>query len=104
WRLRRRAGWCGSGSASTIRTSASSVDTGSTPVAEELDPVPHTRGSRGGAETQDPAQLLADREPLLWRQNHSSVFSPGNGPLRVKPIEIRDVERVEHAPMFGGKG
>jgi hypothetical protein len=76
----------------------------STPIAEELDLVPHTRGSCDRAKTQDAAQLLADREPLLRRQNHSSVFSPSTGPLRVKSIEIRDVEREEDTPMFGGKG
>jgi hypothetical protein len=76
----------------------------STPIAEELDLVPHTRGSCGRAKTQDAAQLLADREPLLRHQNHSSVFSPSTGPLRVKSIEIRDVEREEDTPMFGGKG
>ena len=35
------------------------------------------------------------REPLLRRQNHSGVLSPGLDPLGVKSIEIGDVERVE---------
>lgn len=32
------------------------------------------------------------------------MFSPRTGPLREKSIEIRDVEREEDTPMFGGKG
>ena len=75
----------------------------STPIAEELDLVPHTHGGHGRAKTQDAAQLLADREPLLRRQNHTGVLSPGADPLRVKSIEIGDVERVEGTPTFGGK-
>jgi len=66
--------------------------------------VPHTRGGRGSAKTQDAAQLLAEREPLLRRKNDSAMFSLGTGPLRVKSIEIRDVERVEETPMLGSKG
>jgi hypothetical protein len=76
----------------------------STPIAEELDLVPHTRGGHGSAKTQDAAQLLANREPLLWRQNHSGMLSPGIDPLRVKSVEIRHVECVEDTPMFGSEG
>jgi hypothetical protein len=75
----------------------------STPIAEELDLVPHTHGAHGSAKTQDAAQLLANREPLLRRQNHTGMLSPGADPLRVKSIEIGDVERVEGAPTFSGK-
>jgi hypothetical protein len=31
------------------------------------------------------------------------MFSPSADPHRVKAIEIRDVERVEDAPMIGGE-
>lgn len=65
--------------------------------------VPHSRSSRSRAETQDPSQLLANREPLLRRQDHSGMFSSRNDPLGVKPIEIRDVERIENTPLFGGE-
>jgi hypothetical protein len=76
----------------------------STPVAEELGLIPHTRQCHGRAKTQDAAQLLADREPLLLRQNHAGMFAPGSGPLRVKPIEIGYVMRVKHALARRGEG
>ena len=76
----------------------------STPVAEELDLIPHSREGLSGPKMQETAQLLANREPLLRRQNYSGVFSAGADPLRVKSIEIGDVERVEDTPMFGGEG
>src|ERR1019366_2099615 len=75
----------------------------STPVGQELDLVPHLHSGGGRAKTQDSAQLLADREPLPGGQNHSAMFSPSADPHLVKAIEIRDVERVEDAPMLGGK-
>jgi hypothetical protein len=75
-----------------------------TPIAEKLDLVPHTHRGGGRTKTQDPAQLLSYREPLLWRQNHSGMFSPGAGPNGVKSVKIRDVERVEDTPMFDGEG
>src|SRR5207247_8694573 len=56
----------------------------STPMAEKLDLVPHTRRGRAGAKTQDPAQLPAHREPLLRRQNHAGMLASGTDPLRVK--------------------
>jgi hypothetical protein len=62
--------------------------------------IPHTHGSGGCAKKQNAAQLLADREPLLRRQNHTGMISPGSEPLRVKPIEIGDVERVKDTPTF----
>ena len=86
-----------------VRAGPRRVRLGSTPIAEELDLVPHTRAGGGRAKTQDAAQLLADREPLLRGQNHSGMFSPSRDPLRMKSIEIRDVER-EDTPLFGGKG
>jgi hypothetical protein len=52
---------------------------------------------------QDAAHLLANREPLLWRQNHAGMISPGTDPLRVEAIEIGHVERVQDTPTFGGE-
>lgn len=77
------------------------VLSGSTPIAEELDLVAHTLGGRGRPKMQDSAHLFSDREPLLGRQNHSSMFSPSAHPLEVKPIEIRDVKRIQDTPMAG---
>ena len=31
------------------------------------------------------------------------MFSPSAGPNRVQSIEIRDVERIEDTPLFGGE-
>jgi hypothetical protein len=76
----------------------------STPIAEELDVVPHSRDGRSGAKTQEAAQLLANREPLLLRQNYTGMLSPGSDPLRMKSIEIGHVERVEDTFTFGGEG
>ena len=76
----------------------------STPIAEELDLVPHGRHGRSGAKMQEAAQLLANREPLLRRQNHTGMLSPGADPLRVQSIEIGHVERVEDTPTFSGEG
>ena len=76
----------------------------SNPIAEELDLAPHTPDGYGRAKTQDAAQLLANREPRLRDQNHAGVLSPGTDPLRVKSIEIGDVERVEDTPTFRGEG
>ena len=53
---------------------------------------------------QEAAQLLANREPLLRRQNHAGMPSPGADPLRVKAIEIGHVECVEDTPALGGEG
>lgn len=53
---------------------------------------------------QNTAQLLADREPLLWSQDDARMLSPGVRPLRVQPIEIGSIERVQHAIAFCGKG
>jgi hypothetical protein len=48
----------------------------STPIAEELNLVPHSVGRNGSAETQDAVQLLANREPLLRRENHAVCSRP----------------------------
>ena len=53
------------------------------------------KGGGGRPKTQDAAQLHAEREPLLRRQNHTGPLSPGTDPLAVKSIEIGDVERIE---------
>lgn len=74
------------------------------PTAEEFDLVPHIRGRHGRAKTQDAAQLLANRESLLRRQNHAGMFSPGTDPLAVKPIEIAGVEGVEDTLICRGEG
>ena len=76
----------------------------SAPIAEELDLVPHTLAGRGRAKTQDPAQLLAHGEPLLRRQNYAGMLASGTDPLRVKSIEIGDVERVEDTLAFSSEG
>jgi hypothetical protein len=66
--------------------------------------VPHSRDSRSGAKTQEAAQLLANREPLLRRQNHTGMLPPGAGLWRVKSIGIGHVERGEGTFTFGGEG
>jgi hypothetical protein len=73
-------------------------------IAEEFDAVPHTRGGRRRAKAQDAAQLLADREPLLRRQDDTGMLSPGNNPLHVKSMEIGNVERIEDTVMCRGEG
>src|ERR1700693_5630184 len=75
-----------------------------TAIAEEFDLVAHTHRGRGRAKIQDAAQLLAYGEPLLRRQNHTGMLSPGTDPLRVKSMEIGDVERVEDTFMRCGEG
>ena len=76
----------------------------STPIAEELHLIPHGRDGHSGAKMKDAAQLLSNREPLLRRQYHSRMFSPSPEPLRVKPLEIGDIEGVEDAFAFGSEG
>jgi hypothetical protein len=48
-----------------------------------LDLVPHLRRVRGRAKKQDAAQLLANRESLLRRQNRAGMLSSGTDPLGV---------------------
>lgn len=62
--------------------------------------VPHTRGGRDRAKTQNAAQLLPDREPLLRRQDHTGMLPPGADPLRVKTIEIGNVVCIENTLTF----
>jgi hypothetical protein len=76
----------------------------STPIAEELDFVPHGRDGQSGTKVKDTAQLLANREPLLRRQDYTGMVSPGTDPLRVKSIEVGHVERVEDTLAFGSEG
>jgi hypothetical protein len=45
--------------------------------------VPHLRRVRGRAKKQDAAQLLANRESLLRRQNRAGMLSSGTDPLGV---------------------
>jgi hypothetical protein len=47
---------------------------------------------------------LLTRAALLRSQNHTRVVSTGSEPLRVKSIEIRDVERIEDTLLFSSKG
>jgi len=96
-------GWRAAREGADSRLAGDKVYRLSTPVTEELDPVPHGRGGRGCAKMEQAAQLLANREPLLRRQNHAGMLSSGADPFRVKAIEIGHVERVENTPAFGGE-
>ena len=53
---------------------------------------------------QYPVQLLAYREPLLRHQDYTAMFAAGVHPLRVKAIEIGDVEGIKDATSFGREG
>src|SRR5437588_12792067 len=50
-----------------VRAGLRRVRLRSTPIAEELDPIPHAHVGSGRAKTQNAVQLLAHREPLLRR-------------------------------------
>jgi hypothetical protein len=76
----------------------------SAPITQEIHLVPHHFGRGSRAKTQHTAQLLADGELLLRRQNHTGMLSSAADPQGVKPIEIGDVERVEDTLMLSGKG
>jgi len=76
-------GWRAAREGADSRLAGDKVYRLSTPVTEELDPVPHGRGGRGCAKMEQAAQLLANREPLLRRQNHAGMLASGTDPLRV---------------------
>ena len=66
--------------------------------------VPHSLDAECGAKMQDAVQLFADGITLLRGENHARVFSPGGGPLRVKVVEVRDVECIEDTAALGCVG
>jgi hypothetical protein len=45
-----------------------------TPIAEEFNLIPNARSGHARAKTQDSAQLLSYRVPLLRRENHTGML------------------------------
>ena len=74
----------------------------SPPVGKELSSVSDVLTPDGGPKVENAPQLFSHRKTLLWCQYHSGVFAASVDPLCVKPIEIRDVERVEGELVFRG--
>jgi len=65
--------------------------------------VSYTLSGHARAKTQESAQLLSDRVPLLSRENHTGMLPVSVREFSVKPMEIRDVEGIEDTPAFSGE-
>ena len=81
-----------------LYTRARQISASISRIGKKLHSVSHAFGAHLRSKAQNAAQLFANQEPLLWRQNHACVFSPGAHPLRVQPMEIVNVERVNDTP------
>jgi hypothetical protein len=73
-------------------------------MSQELDLIYHACSRFDRANPENTAQLFTHREALLLGQEHPGMRSAGIDPFRVKSIEVADVERIENATSFRGKG